>query len=101
MTGIDLCLVPPAAEQQSYYQRFMADMCASARILDRVAEFGSLGGSITQYQDDFCQRLPTQDLQNRYRSTGRRKEHIQIDGKGCGTDTGPRDGLKVWKRLVG
>ncbi|KAF0301576.1 hypothetical protein FJT64_026156 [Amphibalanus amphitrite] len=59
--------VAKRAEKQSYYQRFMADMCASAHILDRVAEFGSLGGSITQYQDDFCQRLPSQELQDRYR----------------------------------
>ena len=56
-----------AAEKQSYYQRFMADMCASARILDRVAEFGTLGGSVTQYQDDFCKRLASHELQNRYR----------------------------------
>ncbi|XP_037079045.1 uncharacterized protein LOC119100035 [Pollicipes pollicipes] len=56
------------AEKLSYYQRFMDDMCQSSHILDRVAEFGTLGGSITQYQDDFCQRLPSQDLQNRYRS---------------------------------
>ncbi|XP_037094470.1 uncharacterized protein LOC119114381 [Pollicipes pollicipes] len=40
-------------DRRSFYDRFMADMCRTTVLVDPIPEYGSLGGQISMYQNDF------------------------------------------------
>lgn len=62
--------VPPwtrtTGDRRSFYDRFMADMCRTSVLADRIPPYGSLGGEVSVYQNDYAPR-PPRDLCDLYR----------------------------------